>query len=78
MHVGLLAQDSYRLHHRPPLVRGLPRGWPVHPFAGSPARHPIGGTHDQANLRSLCKPRHSRQSALDGDRWRQTPRVYTY
>ena len=37
-----------------------------------------GGTHDQANLRSLCKPRHSRQSALDGDRWRQTPRVYTY
>lgn len=37
-----------------------------------------GGTHDQANLRSLCKPCHSRQSALDGDPWRQTPRVYTY
>lgn len=37
-----------------------------------------GGTHDQANLRSLCKPCHSRQSALDGDRWRQTPRIYTY
>lgn len=29
-----------------------------------------GGTHDEANLRALCKPCHSRQSALDGDRWR--------
>lgn len=37
-----------------------------------------GGTHDLANLRSLCKPCHSRQSACDGDRWRQQPRVYSY
>ena len=37
-----------------------------------------GGTHDESNLRSLCKPCHSRQSALDGDRWRQAPRVYSY
>lgn len=37
-----------------------------------------GGTHDEANLQALCKPCHSRQSALDGDRWRQQPRVYTY
>lgn len=37
-----------------------------------------GGTHDESNLRSLCKPCHSRQSALDGDRWRQQPRVYSY
>lgn len=37
-----------------------------------------GGSLDFSNLRSLCKPCHSRQSALDGDRWRQAPRVYTY
>ncbi|MDT3768202.1 HNH endonuclease [Gleimia hominis] len=37
-----------------------------------------GGTHDFGNLRSLCKPCHSRQTALDDDRWRQQPRVYTY
>lgn len=37
-----------------------------------------GGSHDFSNLRSLCKPCHSRQSALDGDRWRQQPRLYTY
>ena len=37
-----------------------------------------GGSHDFSNLRSLCKPCHSKQSALDGDRWRQTPRVYSY
>lgn len=37
-----------------------------------------GGSHDFSNLRSLCKPCHSRQSALDGDRWRQAPQVYTY
>jgi possible bacteriophage endonuclease len=37
-----------------------------------------GGTHDFDNLRSLRKPCHSRQTALDDDRWRQTPRVYTY
>ncbi|MCU9987091.1 HNH endonuclease [Mobiluncus curtisii] len=37
-----------------------------------------GGNHDFANLRSLCKPCHSRQSALDGDRWRQDPQVYSY
>lgn len=37
-----------------------------------------GGSHNFANLRSLCKPCHSRQSALDGDRWRQAPQVYTY
>lgn len=37
-----------------------------------------GGTHDESNLRSLCKPCHSRQSALDGDRWRQGLRVYLY
>ena len=37
-----------------------------------------GGTHDPGNLRALCKPCHSRQSAFDGDRWRQVPRVYTY
>lgn len=37
-----------------------------------------GGSHDETNLRALCKPCHSRQSAKDGDRWRQSPRVYTY
>lgn len=37
-----------------------------------------GGSHDFENLRALCKPCHSRQSALDGDRWRQQPRVYSY
>lgn len=37
-----------------------------------------GGSHDTSNLRALCKPCHSRQSALDGDRWRRGPRVYTY
>lgn len=37
-----------------------------------------GGSHDFSNLHSLCKPCHSKQSALDGDRWRQTPRVYSY
>ena len=37
-----------------------------------------GGTHDEANLRSLCKPCHSRQSAIDGDRWRREPTVYAY
>jgi len=37
-----------------------------------------GGTHDASNLWALCKPCHSRQSALDGDRWRNGPRVYTY
>lgn len=37
-----------------------------------------GGTHDEANLRALCKPCHSRQSALDGDRWRQQLRAYSY
>ncbi|WP_241871644.1 HNH endonuclease [Corynebacterium diphtheriae] len=37
-----------------------------------------GGTHNFDNLQSLCKPCHSRQSALDDDRWRQQPRVYTY
>ena len=36
------------------------------------------GSHDFNNLRSLCKPCHSRQSALDGDRWRQYLRVYTF
>lgn len=28
------------------------------------------GTHDFSNLLALCKPCHSRISALDGDRWR--------
>ena len=37
-----------------------------------------GGTHDESNLRALCKPCHSRQSALDDDRWRRAPRVYSY
>lgn len=37
-----------------------------------------GGTHEAANLRALCKPCHSRHSALDGDRWRRGARVYTY
>jgi len=37
-----------------------------------------GDTHDASNLRALCKPCHSRQSAVDGDRWRNGPRVYTY
>lgn len=37
-----------------------------------------GGTHDHSNLRSLCKPCHSRQSAKDGDRWRRKPAVYAY
>lgn len=37
-----------------------------------------GGTHDESNLRALCKPCYSRQSAVDGDRWRQAPRVYTH
>lgn len=27
--------------------------------------------------RNLCKPCHSRQSALDGDQWKQQPRVFT-
>lgn len=30
-----------------------------------------GGTHDFDNLMALCKPCHSRISALDGDRWRK-------
>lgn len=30
-----------------------------------------GGTHDFSNLMALCKPCHSRISALDGDRWRK-------
>ena len=34
-----------------------------------------GGTHDFANLMALCKPCHSRISALDGDRWR-TKHIY--
>lgn len=29
-----------------------------------------GGSHDFTNLMALCKPCHSRISALDGDRWR--------
>ncbi|WP_067783062.1 HNH endonuclease [Actinomyces vulturis] len=41
-----------------------------------------GGTHDEFNLMSLCKPCHSRQTAMDGDRWRNTvsagSQVYTY
>lgn len=37
-----------------------------------------GGSHNPDNLRALCTPCHSRQSALDGDRWRTTPTVYTY
>lgn len=37
-----------------------------------------GGPHDASNLWALCKPCHSRQSALDGDRWRQASRVCTY
>lgn len=37
-----------------------------------------GGSHDADNLRALCKTCHSRQSAKDGDRWRQHPHVYTY
>ncbi|MDO4718002.1 MAG: HNH endonuclease signature motif containing protein [Propionibacteriaceae bacterium] len=36
------------------------------------------GTQDMDNLRSLCKPCHSRRSVLAGDRWRQEPSVYTY
>ena len=28
-----------------------------------------GGTNDEANLQALCRPCHSRVSALDGDRW---------
>ncbi|WIK64731.1 HNH endonuclease [Gleimia hominis] len=37
-----------------------------------------GGTHDFENLRALCEPRHSQQTALDDDRWRRTPRFYSY
>ena len=37
-----------------------------------------GGTHDASNLRSLCKPCHSRQSAKDGDRWDKRGKVYSY
>jgi phage associated protein len=41
-----------------------------------------GGTHDKANLMSLCKPCHSRQTAKDDDRWKNTGsgpgQVYTY
>lgn len=37
-----------------------------------------GGTHSFDNLRSLCKPCHSQQTAIDGDRWRNKPQVYTY
>ncbi|WP_455709511.1 HNH endonuclease [Mobiluncus mulieris] len=29
-----------------------------------------GGNHNFDNLMALCKPCHSRISALDGDRWR--------
>lgn len=36
-----------------------------------------GGTHDEDNLQALCKPCHSRQTARDGDRWRQG-QVYAY
>lgn len=28
-----------------------------------------GGTHDESNLMSLCKPCHSEITAKDGDRW---------
>lgn len=37
-----------------------------------------GGDHSEDNLRALCKPCHSRQSAKDGDRWARNERVYTY
>lgn len=37
-----------------------------------------GGSHDASNLRALCKPCHSRQSARDGDRWRNASQVFTY
>lgn len=37
-----------------------------------------GGSHDVSNLRALCKPCHSRQSARDGDRWRNASQVFTY
>ncbi|WP_172119290.1 HNH endonuclease [Actinomyces faecalis] len=37
-----------------------------------------GGSHDFTNLRALCKSCHSRQSAKDGDRWRQGAWVYSY
>jgi 5-methylcytosine-specific restriction protein A len=37
-----------------------------------------GGTHAFSNLRALCKPCHSRQTAFDDDRWRKAPRVYSY
>ena len=37
-----------------------------------------GGSHDVSNLRALCKPCHSRQSARDGDRWRNVSQVFTY
>lgn len=30
-----------------------------------------GGTHDEANLQSLCKSCHSRKSAKEGSRWRK-------
>ncbi|WP_272878577.1 HNH endonuclease [Rothia nasimurium] len=36
-----------------------------------------GGNHDESNLQALCKPCHSRQTARDGDRWRQG-KLYTY
>lgn len=31
-----------------------------------------GGTHDESNLQALCKSCHSRQSVLDGDRFRKS------
>lgn len=37
-----------------------------------------GGTHDESNLRRCVSPATLGQSAVDGDRWRQAPRVYTY
>lgn len=36
-----------------------------------PVNH--GGTHDDSNLRSLCKSCHSRITAMMGDRWHTKP-----
>lgn len=62
-----LYEDCLKAGHTTPAVE-------VHHVV--PLSH--GGSHDVSNLRALCKPCHSRQSARDGDRWRNASQVFTY
>lgn len=62
-----LCEDCLKAGHTTPAVE-------VHHVV--PLSH--GGSHDVSNLRALCKPCHSRQSARDGDRWRNASQVFTY